>query len=417
MEDLLEREKVARLNGDKEVSKRILEEMVERTDTDKEVLEIIRVVSKKKGQIKESLWNMIEHAYEKKKHTCSVEVCPYSFRDVQCINLLEEAYKHQTKKPVQKEDPFLLFLQRLLSSVVEGKIYLEGLRVLITDTIKQILLSQNRVEEALDVIYSVHIETFSSVSVEDVVLYQMEQMRLAILLQDKDKASVLSKRVSKRHLEEVPFLKEYYWNRMIFVYLGEKEYHSVAEIFNEIRKTEEEKEAGSFTPPTMAVLYCILSLHHAETEVLMKQSIESKLCQNGARMLGEVFLSTQFIKMDRISALIEELDAESKEIFHCHAEDIQKRLLEHNLLVVAKYYSRISIQSISELFGISKEAITDLITELIRKNLLAGTVDQLSGTVAFKSGKNELEEWCAGINACMDLVIKITHSIAKTQQQ
>lgn len=415
MDDLLEREKVARLNGDKEAAKQVLEEMVDRATSDKETLDVIRLASKKKGQIKEALWKMIQYSYDQKKSSCTADVSPYSFRDVQFMDLLQDGYRYTPQPPAPKDDPFLAFLQQLLASVVEGKIYLEGLRILLTDTIKQILLAQNRVEDALNTIYSVHIETFSSISVEDVVLFQLEQMRLAIRLQDRDKCSVLSKRISRRHLEEVPTLKPYFWNRMLFVYLGEKDYHQVADIFNEIRKTEEAKESGSFDPPTMAILYAILSLHHPSTDSLLKQNLDSKLCPDNARVLGELFRSTRLIKPDRVAGLVDTINEASREVFRHHADEVQRKLLEHNLLVVSKYYTRITLGSIAQLFGSTETVVTELITEMIRANLLSGTVDQLTGTVAFNSASDELSEWGAGINSCLDLVIKITHQIAKTQ--
>jgi len=415
MEALLEEEKLARLDGDKERSTEILRKLVDSTKTNEETVNMIKNMSKKKGQSKEALWSMIERSFVLKRDQCSIELVPYSFREVKEIDLVEEMYREEKLPEQEVFDEFLVFLQSLLHLVIEGKIYLEGLRVFVTDSIKQILLSQNRIREALDVIYNVHVETFSSLSLRDTITYQLEQIRLSVLSRDFDRATVLSRRVSMRHLEEIPELKKFYLNRMVFVHLGKSEYASTAEVFNTIRKQNEQEDTPTSEAPALGILYSALSIHEKSSKDVLKRCTESKHCPDSARVIGELFTSKRPIRKNEIEPMLAQLDAKLEKIFRTHIKEIEDRILEHNVLVVSQCYSRITTKKISKLFAIKEETVIFLITEMVGKNLISGTVDQISGVVTFSPRSNELHDWSAEIDSCLDLIIKTAHNIAKAE--
>ncbi|OAG29324.1 26S proteasome regulatory subunit N5 [Nematocida displodere] len=414
MEALLEQEKSFRLNGDKDRLADVLIAMVDHARTDKETIEIIALMSKKKGQLKEALAKMIGHAYAKKQAEYHTSLEEYSFRKVRTVDL-SEAFEHEHNKHAETEPtPLLQFLRTLLSSVIEGKIYLEGVRVLVTDGIKQILLSQNMVKEALETIYSVNVETFSSLTTEDILKYQLEQMYLAIISRETEKASTLSKRLSQRHLEEAPSLKPFYLNRMIFVHLREKDYHGVSSVFSEIRKSEESVDGAHSLNVSLGIFYGILSLHHPYSPMLIKGNTESKLCPDSSRVLGEMFISTRLVKQDELASSLAQAPSEVQQAYAHYQEEIDKILTEHNIIVISTYYNRITIESMSSILSTPTSVLTPLITEMIRKKMLTGIVDQMSGTVVFSLPENDLEDWSTGIDKCLDLIIKISHNITKT---
>ncbi|KAI5181266.1 26S proteasome regulatory subunit N5 [Nematocida sp. AWRm80] len=416
MEGLLEREKHCRLNGNKDEMEEILKGMIDLCTTPNERVETIRLMSKKKGQIKDALYAMIMYAYTITKEESNSDVVDYSFKHNQLIEITD-AYTDNAFTPLTTEtndtsqSSFLAFLNDLLDKVIEGKIYLERVRVIVTDSIKQILISQGKGKQALETIYSVNIETFSLLTLEEIIQYQLEQMRLAILIRDKDKAQALAKKFSVRQLEEVPHLKEYYYNRMIFIYIGEKDYVRVADIYNQIRKTEESQPKVQTDSCVMIILYAILSLHSPEAPALIKSAVESKLCPDSIRVLGELFISMRLISLENTCPELSDVQAS---LFKYHQEEIHQRVIEHNLIVISSYYSCISIDSVAKIFNVSEDTISNKITEMIRNKLIFGHVDQMSQSVTFNKPIKELEEWANSIDKCLELIIKITHNICKT---
>lgn len=425
MEDLLEQEKHFRLNGEREGSARTLKAIVDSSIElgEKKLVETVGLMGRKKGQIKEAFREAVLHAYNLVLDKEKIKISPFSYRDAKEIDLLI-GYKHigaEKKNDQENEKPaetnkVIVFLKSLLSSVVEGRIYLEEERILITDTIKQIYEKKGEIRNALESIYNVNIETFSSLSVEEIILYQMEQMRLAILCCDKEKVSALSKRISSRHLSEVPYLKKVYMNRMIFVNLGEKKYNNVSNIFVDILSAEEVSGTSTSIAAKYAIFYGILALFMEEksTKDLVKRSVHSKLCDESARMLGEIFLQKRLIFPDTLEDLLHKSKIDDI-ILSFHAQEMHRVLLQHNLTVISMFYSRITIERMAEVFRMPKEDVYVLVTEMIREGAITGTVDQRTETVVFLQNKDALSEWASSIDKCLELIIKITHSIKKTE--
>ncbi|KAI5185084.1 26S proteasome regulatory subunit N5 [Nematocida homosporus] len=417
MDSLLEQEKHFRLNGEKEQSTRILQELVDHSlpQGSESLLETIRLMGRRKGQIKEAFEKMILYAYDKMLKQTNTTLSLYSYRDTPLIDI-KEAYSTPASTTA-KDTPFLQFLQTLLSTVIEGKIYLEGLRVLVTDAIKQIYLSQGDIQQGLLSIYNVNVETFSSLPVDEVLKYQLEQMRLSILAKDHEKAGILANRISQRQLQEVPSLKPAYLNRMIFVYLGKKEYFNVAAIFQEMTQSDEESSSTltHSTAPAFTIFYALLSLFHSSTPYLLQKSTEHKLCSDAARVLGEKFLARHLIQPSALLAVLNQSEI-FPELINYHQKEIERTILQHNLRVVSSYYTRITIQRMSEIFQMPEKEITDLITEMIRAKLINAEIDQISSTLTIHSNQNELAEWTSSIEKWLDLLIKISHRISKTEQ-
>ncbi|EIJ93485.1 uncharacterized protein NEPG_01827 [Nematocida parisii ERTm1] len=85
--DLYAEEKRARLNSDKEGSKSVLIKLADTASTPEEAYKIIREMSKKKGQIKASLQEMILHAYRKYEKAYNISVQDNSYRTPQDIDI------------------------------------------------------------------------------------------------------------------------------------------------------------------------------------------------------------------------------------------------------------------------------------------------------------------------------------------
>lgn len=421
MEELIEREKVCRLNGDKEGSCMVLKEMVARAEDSAGLLEIVKLMSRKKGQMKDPLREMIYHAYCKAKEVPSDRIKDNSYRKVSEIDLLNIfVQEDEMEVETERHKDLLGFLLALLRDVIEGKIYLEEERVLVTDAIKQIYLEEGKAGEAAEALYNVHVETFSSLATADILKYQLEQMRLAIKTKDWHKATILSKRVSQRNLDEVEELRPSYLNRLVFMHLGNKNYFEAAKIFDFFRQ-KEELEPGArreVNYSSMCVFYAILAglsgEHGKPLREMIKQNTGSKLCIDAIRSLGEAFVSSRVIsKRDLVMAMEAEHDRVLGVAVKTHTELLDRRVNEHNLEVVSKYYARVSLGKVSAILGLGVDGVVDLAADLIREGVVRGTIDQMGGVIEFTREKDSLEDWSTGIGKVLDLVIKATHHINK----
>lgn len=418
MEELLDREKHCRLNGDAEGSTEVLKALVDTSQTDGDTIRALKLMGRKKGQVKEAFTAMLLHAYEKKKEECGINICDNSFMTPVDISLTAQIQKLPEGSPGQAEGRrrLLVFLQDVLASVVEGKIYLEKVRILFSDALKQLLLLEGRVEEALDAVYLVNIETFSSVSVEEVLLYQLDQMYLSIISGDSEKASTISKRISSRHLDEVPRLKPLFFVRQGLVFQQQRSFEKVAEVCDSLRALDEDSHRTSSAYPGLAIFYAVLDLHSEAARKALKRNSQSKLCPDPSRMYARMFMEPKLLRDSEIRKVVSEQPPEIQSLHKVYAEILGRRVLEKNVLVISTYYSRTSISGIVEVLGVPEISCTAVISEMIQSRLLKGSLDQTNGTVTFQVEEKDLEEWGTSVDRCLDLVIKITHGISKETQ-
>jgi 26S proteasome regulatory subunit N5 len=110
--------------------------------------------------------------------------------------------------------------------------------------------------------------------------------------------------------------------------------------------------------------------------------------------------------------------AADEELGRLQWEDLRKRVIEHNLRVVAQYYTRITMQRLSELLSLSSDESEEFLSQLVIKKTIYARIDRPAGIVTFRENKdpNEvLNEWSHNLNSLMALVSKTTHLINKEE--
>nr|ABK23107.1 unknown [Picea sitchensis] len=98
------------------------------------------------------------------------------------------------------------------------------------------------------------------------------------------------------------------------------------------------------------------------------------------------------------------------------AEDLRQRVIEHNILVVSKYYSRISLARLAELLCLSVQETEKHLSDMVVLKSLVAKVDRPAGIVCFRAAKDSneiLNSWAINIEKLLDLVEKSCHQIHK----
>jgi 26S proteasome regulatory subunit N5 len=97
-------------------------------------------------------------------------------------------------------------------------------------------------------------------------------------------------------------------------------------------------------------------------------------------------------------------------------DDLVLRVIEHNILVVSKYYSRITLKRLSELLSLSIQETEKHLSEMVVSMSLIAKIDRPAGIVSFRFAKDSngmLNSWAINIEKLLDLVEKTCHQIHK----
>merc|ERR1712079_802184 len=91
--------------------------------------------------------------------------------------------------------------------------------------------------------------------------------------------------------------------------------------------------------------------------------------------------------------------------------DLKARIVEHNIRMMAKYYTKIRLARMSNLLALSE-------SEVVVAGTVSAKTDRLEGIVDFTEQEDPLEalnSWSSNTNKLMDLVMKTTHLINKEE--
>ncbi|RMB95303.1 hypothetical protein DUI87_28290 [Hirundo rustica rustica] len=316
--------------------------------------ENIILLSKRRSQLKQAVAKMVQ----------------------QCCTYVEEI----TDLPVK------LRLIDTLRMVTEGKIYVEIERARLTKTLATIKEQNGEVKEAASI------------------------------------------------LQELQKLKLKYYNLMIQLDQHEGSYLSICKHYRAIYDTpciqaESEKWQQALKS---VVLYVILSPYDNEQSDLVHRISSDKKLEEIPKYKDLLKLFTT-MELMRWSALVEEygkelregsLDSPATDVFGCTEEgekrwkDLKNRVVEHNIRIMAKYYTRITMKRMAQLLDLSVDESEEFLSNLVVNKTIFAKVDRLAGIINFQRPKdpnNILNDWSHKLNSLMALVNKTTHLIAKEE--
>lgn len=96
--------------------------------------------------------------------------------------------------------------------------------------------------------------------------------------------------------------------------------------------------------------------------------------------------------------------------------DLRKRVIEHNVRVVAKYYTRIQFSRLTQLLDLDEKETEKYISDLVTAKTIYAKIDRPARLVSFKkpNGADDvLDEWSGNMKSLLDLLERIDHLITK----
>lgn len=341
-------------------------------------------------------------------------------------------------------------LIKTLNNVSAGKIYVEIERARLIKKLAKIKEDQGLIAEAADLMQEVAVETFGAMAKTEKIAFILEQVRLCLDRQDYVRAQILSRKINPRVfdadtskekkkpkegeniVEEAPAdipslleLKRIYYELMIRYYSHNNDYLEICRCYKAIYDIPSVKENQAQWIPVLRKIcwYLVLSPYDPMQSSLLNATLEDKNMSEipDFRMLLKQIVTMEVIQWTSLwDKYKDEFEKEKNMIGGSlgdkAAEDLRLRIIEHNILVVSKYYSRITLKRIAQLLCLSIEEAEKHLSEMVVSKALVAKIDRPSGIVCFQAAKDSneiLNSWAMNLEKLLDLVEKSCHQIHK----
>jgi len=410
LELLLGLEKQTRTGADMMSTSKILVAIVNLCYEAKEwnlLNEHIILLTKKRSQIKTAVTKMVQQCYT------WVKDAQLPNRDVE-LKLIET-----------------------LRTVTEGKIYVEVERARLTHRLAKMQENENDVAAACKTMQDLQVETYGSMDKKEKVELILEQMRLCLATKDYIRAQIISKKISIRFFENTEHqqLKLTFYKFMIELDQHEGTYLSVCRHYRAIYDTPciQEDEEKKLEALKYMTLYVILSPFDNEQSDLINRIMQEKALNRVPtyKVLLEQFTNLELIEQKRFSELYEaELkrdteNSKATDVFNDKTDlgrqrwaDLKKRVVEHNIRIMATYYTKISLSRMAELLALSESEAEDFLSTMVVNKTVEAKTDRLDGIVDFTKHQDPndmLNSWSHSISELLSLVMKTTHLVNKEE--
>ncbi|GAY67485.1 hypothetical protein CUMW_256850 [Citrus unshiu] len=364
-------------------------------------------------------------------------------------------------------------LIKTLNSVSAGKIYVEIERARLIKKLAKIKEEQGLIAEAADLMQEVAVETFGAMAKTEKIAFILEQVRLCLDRQDYVRAQILSRKISPRVfdadpskekkkpkegdnvVEEAPAdipslleLKRIYYELMIRYYSHNNDYLEICRCYKAIYEIPYIKEDPAQWMPVLRKIcwYLVLAPHDPMQSSLLNSTLEDKNLSEipNFRLLLKQLVTMEVIQWTSLwNTYKDEFENETNMLGGSlgakAAEDLRQRIIEHNILVVSKYYSRITLKRLAELLCLSiqisvpynsianynvKQVILKFpfqeaekhLSDMVVSKALVAKIDRPQGIVCFQVAKDSndiLNSWAMNLEKLLDLVEKSCHQIHK----
>ncbi|XWS65161.1 hypothetical protein CRYUN_Cryun05aG0068100 [Craigia yunnanensis] len=341
-------------------------------------------------------------------------------------------------------------LIKTLNTVSAGKIYVEIERARLVKKLAKIKEEQGLIAEAADLMQEVAVETFGAMAKTEKIAFILEQVRLCLDRQDYVRAQILSRKISPRVfdadtskekkkpkegdniVEEPPAdipslleLKHIYYELMIRYYFHNNDYLEICRCYKAIYEIPFIRENPSQWIPVLRKIcwYLILAPHDPMQSSLLNSTLEDKNLSEipNFRLLLKQLVTMEVIQWTSLwNSYKDEFENEKNTLGGSlgdkAAEDLRHRIIEHNILVVSKYYLRITLKRLAELLCLTVQEAEKHLSEMVVSKALVAKIDRPMGIVCFQVAKNSneiLNSWAVNLEKLLDLVERSCHQIHK----
>ncbi|TPX43225.1 hypothetical protein SeMB42_g04812 [Synchytrium endobioticum] len=317
-----------------------------------------------------------------------------------------------------------------LRTVTEGKIFVEVERARLTRILSKIKEDEGKITEAADILQELQVETFGSMDRREKTDFILEQMRLCLAKKDYIRVQIISRKISPKFFEnpEHHDLKLRFYEIMIRHALHGDHYLDVCKYYRHIYNTPSVKESiekwGEIL--TNVVIFIILAPYDNEQSDLIHRIYEDPNLAKAPlfKQLVKGFITDELSVWGKIEQNYGTI-LKASYVFSPSTDDgirrwkdLHSRVIEHNIRVIAKYYTRISTKRLTQLLELAPAESEEFLSKLVVSKTIYAKIDRPAGIVSFiprKDPNDVLNEWSRNINSLLELIVKTQHLITKEE--
>ncbi|KAK7752533.1 proteasome regulatory particle subunit [Diatrype stigma] len=403
----------------------------------------VLVLSKKHGQLKQAITKMVQTV----------------------MGFLDSTPNLETK----------LSVIETLRTVTEGKIFVEVERARVTRVLSDIKKQQGDLKAAQETLCELQVETFGSMNRREKTEFILAQVALCIENGDWAQAGILSRKISTKYLsrkpkktpeqlekelkdreekikkgEEVPDeapddttdLKLRYYEQQILLAKHDDKYLDVCKHYRQVLDTEAVEEDPSKLQPVLQriIYFVILAPHDNEQHDLLHRiyrDARNTQIPTDAQLL-KLFTVHELMRWPEVAKLFgphlcgtdvfdnqppnpaagSTTSADEAGKAHQRWQDLRKRVIEHNVRVVAKYYTRIGMRRLTQLLDLTEDETEKYISELVCSKTVYARIDRPARVVSFAQPRDVddvLNEWSSNMKSLLGLLERVDHLITKEE--
>ncbi|NXD32452.1 PSD12 ATPase, partial [Spelaeornis formosus] len=312
---------------------------------------------------------------------------------------------------------------------------------------KEPVTKQDHLDAAADLMTDIQVETYSSMDKREKTEFILEQMRLESLRGNWSRVRVGSRKINRVYLKEKDSadMKLRYYDLMVQLALQEDAYLEACSAYQEVWDTEEIKkdEAREINVLENIMTYVVLAPYNNEqSDMLHKLYADPALQKSPVYYdLVKCFVTKELMRWPGIESLYGQTlrqspvfapdstlgkktgsKTEGKKVEEIEApgvarwEELHKRVVEHNIRVIAEYYSRVTMERLTELLDLPPTTTERTLCKLVTDKTVYARIDRPKGIVTFKAKKTNyqiLNEWSGDVSKILSLVEKTSHLVSK----
>jgi len=267
----------------------------------------------------------------------------------------------------------------------------------------------------------VHVETYGAMTKKEKAEFILEQIRLMLAKKDFVRASIVAKKLSPKSLNEEGFeaVKVKFYKLMVEYHTHENDMIELFRDFHAIcnTKTIEEDEDAWNDAAKQAVIYLILSPHDNEQHDMLHRMFQNKKFENipSYKELLKLFTVKELVQwpLPQHDELMAHVVLQGSEKLQ---KLLHKRTVEHNIRMVAGYYSRVRMPHLAKMVGLTDEETEKSVSELVCNGTIFARIDRPSGICNFAKplpAAERMSNWAADISELLNLVEQNCHLINK----
>lgn len=341
-----------------------------------------------------------------------------------------------------------------------------------TRILSNIQHQQSKVTAAKDTLCELQVETFGSMTRREKTEFILDQVGLCIEDGDWTQASILGRKISTRYFarkpkktaeqiekekkekeerdrknndtapgdlaeepidDDVTDLKLRYYEQQITIAKHDDKYLEACKHYRQVLDTEAvENDPDKLSAALQRVIYFILlaPYDNEQSDLLHRIAQDSRIavsCPSEAELLKRFTvpelmrwpaIESNFGKQLTSTDIFDHTKNEEDPKAHQRWLDFRKRVIEHNVRVIAKYYTRIHFSRLTSLLDLPAQETEKYISDLVTSKTIYARIDRPAQIVTFEKKRDAdevLNEWSGNMKSLLGLLERIDHLITKEE--